>query len=173
MAAQYCKGSYVRYASSGICLIEDIRREAHAGTREEKEFLILKPVASKGGTVYVPADNPALLEKMQPISTAGEIESLLSSVRAAPMEWIDDRKNRASAFQAILKRSDLRELLEMVSSLCRRRQDLAALGKKLSASDEAVLRRAEGLIQNELAFVLGISEKQVGPYLRDKLGILE
>lgn len=173
MAIQYGKGDYVRYATSGVCLIEDIRREARAGTREEKEFFILKPVANNGGTVFVPADNPVLLEKMQPISTVEEIEDILTSVQSAPVDWIDDRKVRAAEFQAILKQSNLRELLALATTLYRRRETIAARGKKLASSDETVLRRAENLIQNEMAFVLGIEEKQVGSYIRERLGIAE
>ena len=44
-------------------------------------------------------------------------------------------------------------------------------GKKLGASDEGYLQRAEALIENQVGFVLEISGDQVGPYLRKKLEI--
>lgn len=173
MEAKYNRGDYVRYACNGVCRVDDIRREARPGTREETEFYILKPVASSGGTIFVPTENPVLLGKMQPLTTAEEIDGILTAVKEQPAPWLDDRKARTAAFQTVLKQSDLREMIEMVSCLYHRRQAIASRGRKLSSSDESVLRRAEGLVANELAFVLQIEEKLVGPYIREKLGISE
>ena len=173
MAVLYGKGDYVRYAASGICLIDDIRQEIQPGSRERKEFYILKPVANHGGTIFVPSDSPVLLEKMKAVPSAEEISQLLLSAKAQEAAWIDDRKTRTAAFQTVLKQCDMQSLLEMVSCLYRRRKAVAARGKKLSASDEASLRRAEGILENELSFVLKIPEKQVGAFLREQLGIDE
>lgn len=171
MTAPYTKGEYVRYASNGVCLIDDIRQEISPGSRDKKLFYILKPVSNHGGTIFVPADNPALLNRMRPLPTGDEINDILLSLKNQDTAWIDDRKARTAAFQAILKECDLRALLELVSSIYQRRQSLAARGKKLSASDESVLRRAEGLIENELSFVLKLEEKQVGAYIQEKLNL--
>ena len=44
-----------------------------------------------------------------------------------------------------------------------------AAGKKLGASDETLLQRAEALIENEVAFVLKVEQSEVSDYIRDKL----
>ena len=102
-----------------------------------------------------------------------ELDELILSTRGRELEWIDDRKERAAQFQQAVKRCDLRELLCLVGCIYRRRLDLTAAGKKLPAADETVLRRAEGLIENELGFVLDLEGPQVGAYIREKLGIEE
>lgn len=173
MTTQYGKGDYVRYASSGVCLIEDIRQETRPGSREQKEFYILKPVANHGGTIFIPADSPVLFEKMQAVPSAEEVSQILLSVKEQETEWVDDRKVRSANFQAVLKQCELKELIEMVRCLYQRRKDIAARGKKLSSSDETLLRRAESILENELSFVLQIPEKQVGAYLREALEIVE
>ena len=87
------------------------------------------------------------------------------------MPWIEDRKLRAASFQTILKACALKDLLRLVACIYRKRSELTAKGKKLAASDENTLRRAEGLIENELSFVLGLKGDQVGAYIREKLGM--
>ena len=85
------------------------------------------------------------------------------------MDWIDDRKIRLASFQTIVKECDLGQLISLVSCIYHRREDLIAAGKKLGASDETLLQRAEALIENEVAFVLKVEQNEVGDYIRGKL----
>lgn len=169
MAEEYRVGDYVRYACSGVCRVDEIRTEAPGGRGAPRTFYILKPVDDPGSTIFVPLTSQVLLDRMQPLPTREEIDALLLSAREEELVWPEDRKARAAGFQAILKTCDLRDLLRLVSCIFRKREELTARGKRLPASDETVLRRAEGLIQNELAFVLRLSGDQVGAYIRDTL----
>ncbi len=171
MAEEYRKGDYVSYSCNGVCLVEDIRVDAPTGKGEPKTFYILKPVADQGSTIFVPTSSPTLLAKMQRLPSRGEVDALILSTRESALPWIEDRKVRAASFQAIIKACNLRELLELVSCIYRHRVALSAKGKKLTAADEAAMRRAEGLIENELSFVLQLSGDQVGAYIREKLAL--
>ena len=171
MAEAYRKGDYVSYSCSGVCRIDDIRQEAPAGKGEPKTFYILKPVADPGSTIFVPTSSPVLLAKMQRLPNKEEADAMILSTKEDEMVWIEDRKLRAAAFQTILKNCSLKELLGLVTCIYQKRADLAAKGKKLAASDESTLRRAENLIENELSFVLQLEGGQVGAYIREKLGI--
>lgn len=171
MAEQYRKGDYVSYSCSGVCLIDDIRQDAPAGKGDPKTFYILKPVADPGSTIFVPTGSPILLAKMQRLPSKEEADALILSTQEEEMPWIEDRKIRAASFQTILKACALKDLLRLVACIYRKRSELTAKGKKLAASDENTLRRAEGLIENELSFVLGLKGDQVGAYIREKLGM--
>ena len=72
-------------------------------------------------------------------------------------------------FQTIVKECDLGQLISLVSCIYHRREDLIAAGKKLGASDETLLQRAEALIENEVAYVLKVEQSEVSDYIRDKL----
>ena len=170
MAEAYRKGDYVSYSCSGVCRIDDIRQES-AGKGEPKTFYILKPVADPGSTIFVPTSSPVLLAKMQRLPNKEEADALILSTKEDETPWIEDRKLRTAAFQTILKNCSLKELLGLVTCIYQKRADLAAKGKKLAASDESTLRRAETLIENELSFVLQLEGGQVGTYIREKLGI--
>lgn len=171
MAEEYRKGDYVSYSCNGVCLVEDVRVDAPTGKGEPKTFYILKPVADQGSTIFVPTSSPTLLAKMQRLPSRGEVDALILSTKESDLPWIEDRKVRAASFQTIIKTCNLRELLALVSCIYQHRQALSAKGKKLTAADEAAMRRAEGLIENELSFVLQLSGDQVGTYIREKLAL--
>lgn len=171
MAEAYSIGDYVSYSSSGVCRIEDIRQEPPAGKEAPKTFYILKPLADPASTIFVPTSSPTLLAKMQRLPTKKEADAMILSTKEEEMPWIDDRKVRAATFQTIVKACKLKELLGLATCIYRKRSDLTTQGKKLSATDEAVLRRAEGLIENELSFALELQKEQVGAYIRETLSI--
>ena len=145
MAEPYRKGEYVRYACNGVCLVDDIRLDVPAGKGTPKEFYILKPVSNPASTIFVPTGSPALVEKMARLPNREELDQL------------------------IVKACDLRELICLVVCISRRKRSLLATGKKLGASDETLLQRAEGLIANQVSFVLQVEDSQVGTYIREKL----
>ncbi len=169
---RYKKGDYVQYGVSGVCLIEDIRRDS-LSKKNAGEYYVLKPVTERSSTILVPVDSETLVARMADLPSRDELDSLILSARGREMAWIDDRKERANLFQQAVKRCDLQELLCLVGCIYRRRLALTNAGKRLPAADETVLRRAEGLIENELGFVLELEGPQVGEYIREKLGIRE
>lgn len=169
MEATFCKGEYVRYAFNGVCLIEDIRQDSSGSRGSEREFYILKPVSSPGSTIFVPMDNDLLRSRMERLPTPEEVDALILSSRDQDLDWIDNRKDRASRFQTIVKDCKLQELLRLAGCLFHKQEELNARGKKLSASDENILRRAESLLENELAFLLSLPLDQVRPYIKNKL----
>lgn len=171
MAEAYSIGDYVSYTSSGVCRIEDIRQEPPAGKEEPKTFYILKPLADPASTIFVPTTSPVLLAKMKRLPSKEDADNMILTAKDRQMAWIDDRKLRAATYQSILKECDLKTLLDLVICIYQKQSALAAQGKRLATSDENTLRRAEGLIENELSFVLDLKKDQVGAYIREKLSI--
>lgn len=169
METQYSIGSHVRYASYGICRVENITEMTVPGLSQRKEYYVLRPTDNPSSTVYVPLDNQELLSHMQPVPTREEIEETIRSIRPEELAWIDDRKERAEAHREILRRCERRELIVLAGSLYLRRERMAENGRRLAGTDEATLRRAERLINNELSFVLGLEESQVGEYIHSLL----
>ncbi|MBQ7986383.1 MAG: CarD family transcriptional regulator [Clostridia bacterium] len=167
----YKKGDYIRYASNGVCLIDDIKSIDINRSKNPKSFYVLKPISASSSTIYVPLDNNELVSKMRYILSKTEIDSLINSVKNDKIDWISDRKERNNSFKQIIKDSDPRELLKLVSCIYLKKQELSADGKKLSSTDEGHLLQAEALIENEFAFVLKLDGLGVGNYIRAMLGI--
>lgn len=163
------KGEYVQYALNGVCLIEDIKSIDINHSKNPKEFYVLKPIGLNTSTIYVPTENAELVSKMRPLLNKNEADSLIESLRNDKTEWIDDRKERNTKFNSIIKESDPKELLKLIGCIYIKRQKLESKGKKLSSTDERQLAQAESLIENELAFILELENVSISNYIKSKL----
>lgn len=161
-----CKGDYVNYSTQGICKIEDMRSIQFGADPRPRNYYILRPVHQGNAEVFVPADNPKLMERMRPILSAQEIDAAICSVRNQQMDWISDRKERTAQFQEILSRRDEKELLLLVSCLYLHSKESP---RGLSPTDTQTLKRAETIIAQEFSFSLGIQMEDIGNYIRSRL----
>ena len=96
MIDEFKIGEYVLYAKDGVCLVEDI---APLDFSPDKPYYILKPVNSKGSTVYVPTDSEKLVSKMHRLMNKAEIDDLLLNIenlRAAQWQCVPGRGSCAS-----------------------------------------------------------------------------
>lgn len=168
---QFKIGDFIRYATTGVCEVCDIKELRSADRRSKRTFYVLKPVSNKNSTVYVPIDNEVLVEKMRYILNKPDIDNLLSTVKDSEIKWIADRKERMDSFHKIIKKCDQQELLRLIGCIYLKKQELTGIGKKLTSSDEAVLSQAESLVENEFSFVLQITESEVSEYIKEKLGM--
>ena len=161
---------YVNYSTQGICQIEDIRPiKFQAGSRA-RDYYVLRPIYQKNALVYVPTDSEHLLGKMRPVLSPEEIDQIIESVRTQGIPWIQDRTQRIARSKEILTGMDERELLLLASCLYRRSKES---GKGLSATDTAILKKVESIIEQEFSFSLKINALGVGAYIRKRLGLAD
>ena len=169
MKTTYQKDEYVRYAVNGVCLVEDIRKMPEL--KRDALFYVLRPIADRKSTYFIPVDNEKLTAKLRPLLTKDEIETLIDQVQITELTWIDDRKERMEQYHTVLRECDMRQLVELACTLYLQRQQMLLEGKKMAPSDENVLHQAEALVDNELSVVLGIPISEVGAYIRGRVGI--
>lgn len=165
MENAYQKGDYVRYGTDGVCIVADIEAMVSADRRSIKNYYVLRPVADSGTKVFVPLDNPTLLGRMRAILTREEVDHAILESSRNPLEWVADRSRRAEQFREIVKAAEPLALLQLCCCIHNRRLQLSREGKRLSDSDEAVLKQAEKLVENEFAFSLNIQRQEVGAYI--------
>lgn len=161
-------GSRVLYKTNGVCTVEAIG-EAELRPGEKKTYYILSPESDRQSRIYVPVDNEQLTAQMQPMLDKEQVLSLIRSVKGREPAWIEDGKQRSLEFRGVLLRADRRELLCTARSICRRRDELTAIGKKLYAADEAVLKKAEKMLYEEFSDVLGIPAEEVPLFIEKEL----
>lgn len=159
---------YVNYGTYGICKIEDIQFMKFDSRPEGQNYYILKPIHEKKSVVFVPTDNPKLLNRMRPVLSPDEVDKIILSVKDEDSIWVSDRKKRAIIFQSILAQRDERELMLLASSLYQKSKERA---KGLPAGEFQILKKAETIIEQEFAFSLKINAQSVGEYIREKLEI--
>lgn len=161
------KGSFVIYGGNGVCRVTDIRSETMYKTT--RTYYVLESVNDPGATIYVPVDNEALLARMRKIPDREEILIMLDALKDEMFSWEPDNRLRAEQFGAILDRCDQRELLVLICTIREKRREIAAENKKLSASDDSALKRAEKIINGEFGFALSIPPEDVPGFIFARL----
>ena len=156
-------GTYVMYGKTGVCLIKE------QTTMSGGQYYVLNPISDSRSSVYVPCDNPDLMARMRPLLQAEEIENLLSDADDIKLSWVEDRNERAMLCRTVLGGGDRKELVRLLCCLMRKKVERIELGKRLSAMDENFLQECVRLVQEEFSMVLGITEKEVGPYIQERL----
>lgn len=156
-------GTYVMYGKTGVCLVKE------QITMSGELYYVLTPVGDSRSSVYVPCHNPDLLARMRPLLTREEIDALLSEVDTVRLAWIDDRNERAMLYRTITGSGDRKELVRLLACLMRKKQERIAIGKRLSSMDENFLQECVRLVQEEFAMVLGITAREVGSYIQERL----
>lgn len=169
---KFQKNDHVVYAKSGVCLISDIKPLFFNGANDKDLYYILTPLSNNNGSViYIPCNNETLVSKMQNILTAEEIDNLLESTKGKEIEWIDNRNQRATHFHSIASSANREDMLLLINCLYKKHLDKVAKGKKLSTSDENILKNSAHLIEEEFAFSLHLSNDEVKEYIKTKLGL--
>lgn len=161
------KGALVSYGSAGICRIIDISKEAILG--KTVECYVLSPLNDERTTIFVPTDNKTLVGRMHPIMSLEEVHTLILSMPSEQETWIEDERARSSKFREILNGGTRSELIRMMKSLHSKKMELAKVGKRLRASDNAFLTKAELTLYGEVAYVLGIPVDDVEDYITNTL----
>ena len=99
----FFKGDTIVYATTGVCVIDDIREQACTG--EVHTYYVLQPVFDSSSKVFAPVGSSE--QKMRAVLTAGEADELVRTLPDAPAEWIDNdsrRKERAITCASTRKR---------------------------------------------------------------------
>ena len=159
------------YARSGLCKIEKIESKAFSvKNRPEHKCYVLKPIYDSSSTIYVPVENERLTSMMRNVLTKNEIDSLLEEIKGKENEWLDDQRERSREFRETLSNGIRTELLMMIRCIVQHKRNLSEVGKRLSSSDEAVLKEAKKEIIQEFAYALGIEQEGVEDYILSKVG---
>jgi len=160
----YKTGQIVSYGTTGVCRISALTERCVSG--KSVQYYQLEPLHNGAATVLVPTDSEPLLRKLRPVLTADEVEALLQSLPEAPDLWVDNEQERKNRYREIFSGSDAVALAQLACSLYRQKQALAARGRRLRQSDEAVWKDAERLLCDEFAYVLGTDPREILPRLR-------
>lgn len=160
-------GDTVVYGAQGICTVESESEQKFG--REVKKYLVLKPVFDSRNTIFVPIDNEKLYSKIQGVLTTEEINSILDDIPNQQVIEIENDIERKETFKQILSQNDRVMVSRLIKTLYLLKQEKFALGKKLHSSDEYILKEAEKLLYEEIAFVLNMPLEDVLPMIKQKI----
>ncbi|MBQ6874414.1 MAG: CarD family transcriptional regulator [Clostridia bacterium] len=161
------KGETVVYGSQGVCEINDICIMNFGKT--EGEYYMLKPVYDENSTIYVPVDNDLVTSRMQRLITKEELESLIADVRSEKTDWICNDLERKAFCEAVISSGDRKALMKLIGMLYVRKNSLKTQKKHFHLADEKLLKEAEKIISDEIAYVTGIDRNKVSDYVSERI----
>lgn len=159
-------GDCVVYAGNGICRINDIRNEKFCGMGE-RLYYVMSSVYDDKAKFYLPADAEDAGKKLRPILSREDITAVIDKSEDIGVRWIENDEERIAAFEELLTRGEIAEVLWLVKILHLHKIETCKSGKKFRACDEKILAAAERRITEEFAFVLGLERDGVIPYIVD------
>lgn len=157
----------ILYGKYGVCRIDNIATENFTG--KDMEYYFSKPAYSESTVIYVPRENEELVSKMRKVLSKEEIDELILKIKNTEPIWYDEEKVRKEKYNAILSEGDREKVLQLINTLYINKMERKAVGKKMYASDEKIMREAERLIHEEFAVVLNIQPDEVVDYIVKKI----
>ncbi len=164
----YSQGDYISYGVQGVCQVQGITEMNLPGSKEKKQFYVLTPVYDQNGTIYSPVEE-GKVSKRRPILTRQEADELLSAIPSTPIISASDRKEfDIKCKEAVLSGECIQWVVVMKTLISERDQRIAA-GKKMTTTNERLLKSAGEKLSGELAISLQLDKKMVVDILRQKL----
>lgn len=160
--AKFSVSDTVVYGTSGVCAISEIKEIPFHG--RPTEYYVLRPLNSAESTVFVPVENEALTSKMKRVMSRSEIDSLLRD-KTEYVPWIEDRRERAEKYSAVISGGSKREILCVLRQLYKAKEDAEARGKKQYVSDRRMMTLAEKLVSDEFSYVMELPKVNVAQYI--------
>lgn len=163
----YKIGDVIIYKNDGVCKIVDITIKSFKD--RNIEYYVLQPVHNINAEIFVPKNNPDLVEKMRNILTKDEIMQIIKSMPCEKEIDIPDETERKEKFKEILTTGNRTELVRLVKTLYIHKQNQEQRGKKLHLADERILKDAEKILHDEFAYVLGISTEAIPDFITNNI----
>lgn len=163
----YQVGERLVYGVHGVCRVA--REEQRRVDGKTLTYLVLEPAGQQGACYLVPIQNANAMSRLRPLKDRAAMEQLLRSGPELPDAWIPEEPLRKQRFREYIAGADGENLVRMICSLYRHREQQRACGKKCHVSDENFLRDAEKLLSGEVAAVMGLEEDQARTLIRDRL----
>lgn len=162
---------YIVYGNNGVCMIEDICMPPIVdGIDKDKKYYVLKPIYSKGNTIYTPVDTKVVIRK---IISKEETEQLIKSIPSIGMLLGSNDKVREEKCKTALRSCNYTEWIKVIKTISIRKQERISLGKKIGQIEDRLLHTAEEFLYGELAVPLEIPKEQVEDYIVKRIEQLE
>lgn len=158
------KGSLLIYDTVGVCRVEDIGIPSGIPVSDkEKKYYKLAPVFGSG-TIYIPVDTKVF---MRPVITKDEAETLLAKIPEIREDLCDTRNQKVleDHYKASFQSHECEDLVQLIKTVYLKKQNLERNGKKTGKTDQQYMKRAQGLLHEELSIALGIPVEEVEEYI--------
>lgn len=144
-------GEFIVYGTSGVCQVIAIDYpNIQLSGSEKKQYYKLAPVFSSE-VIYTPVDTSVT---MRQVVSREEARRLIEQIAIGQLP-AEGNGGQFEAYEALLKSHSCSDLIQLLKQIHYHNPDYLQSGKKLSATNQKYLKRAEELLYNELSIALG------------------
>ncbi len=155
MNVLFNKGDLLQYGNSGVCRIEDIVSDV-PGFDKNMTYYLMVPINNENSKIYLPTNAENI--RLRPVMTHKEMEKMLKGLEDLKEYDIVNEKQCETVYREALISLDYAKWLELLKTLCMRRQVRALQGKKVTSTDERYFKSVSGRISEEMTVALGECE---------------
>lgn len=160
-------GQFIIYGSTGVCKVVDIGPLDMEGIPKDRLYYTLEPCYSKGSKILTPTDNKKTI--MRSVMTRDEADKLINSFDAYETIQVKDERKREESYKDTISTCDCVQLIRLIKTIEKRRQERIADGRKIPVSDERYFKMAEDNLLNELAIVFQKDREEIRESIYDKI----
>lgn len=157
---------YVVYATTGVCQVLDIKKEQFLND-EPRDYYSLSPIFSENTIVKLCVDQAA--DCLRNLHSKEEIARIIKEMPDRTPLWIDDERERSRIYRTLLKTGKCNDLITLINSIYCHKNNVTSTAKKYNKNDDDLMKRAENLLNEEFAFVLGMDPEEVTDYIQSQL----
>jgi CarD family transcriptional regulator len=151
------KGDLVQYGNNGVCCVEDIV-QGMPGLNNDTEYYILVPINNRNNMIYLPTDNEKA--KVRPVMKQDEAKKVLNGIDSLNEYVIDNEKQCEIVYKEAIYSLDCVKWMELLKTLCVRKQTRALNGKKVTSTDERYFKNVSSKLTEEFSVSLGQEEAE-------------
>ena len=156
---KYEIGDLVSKPVIGICKVEDTVYLDLNGSKNEKQYYLIKPIEDEKEKIYVPVSSAD--SSLRLCLTKEEAWSLIKRIPEIPTAWTNNEKMREQNYKEAVKANDPEALVAIIKMIYQRKQKRLAQGKKCTATDARYFQMAENLLYMELGAALGKPKQEI------------
>ncbi len=160
-------GEYIVYGMNGVCKVEEIGPMNMSGVESDKIYYTLLPLYTRGSRVFTPVDNQKVV--MRPVISKQEACELIDNMKQIEQIEVADDKHRELAYKEAVKSCDCKELIRIINTARKRKEERLAQGKKMSACDERYLKQAQDNLYGEFAVSLKMEKGEVEDFITHRM----
>ncbi|MCD7831304.1 MAG: CarD family transcriptional regulator [Firmicutes bacterium] len=156
-------GDTVMYGADGVCRIVDITTLDLTGSDES--YYVLTPESENGSKIFVPTENSALTERIQPLLSKDEIMELVANVKPCEPFWSENSGEHRQRYSEAVKGGDRGVLIAMIRELYAKRSGLSGKRKRFSVTDEKYYKLAQKILYDEFSRVIPMKFDDLVPFV--------
>ncbi|MCW1927779.1 CarD family transcriptional regulator [Bhargavaea beijingensis] len=155
-------GDVVIYSEHGLCKIDDICKKDLFG--ETRLYYVLHPIGEQTLKISTPVDGKK--KRLMRTMNRKEAEELMDVFGSRGIDWVENPKQRARAYQSLVQSGDRQKIAEVTGALMDKKLNT---DQKIYDQDRKLLNHVQTILFRELSMALGISVEDVANQVEERI----